>query len=68
MNALRKYLDEERGRGSELARELDVTPGAVWQWADSKVPAERLFRVAEITNIPIKTLRPDMFPKEGEAA
>lgn len=68
MSELRKYLDGERGRGSELARALEVTPGAVWQWADSQVPAERLFRIAEITKIPIKSLRPDMFPEEGEAA
>ncbi len=68
MSELRKYLDAERGRGSELARELDVTPGAVWQWADSQVPAERIFKVSEITKIPIKALRPDMFSESGEAA
>jgi DNA-binding transcriptional regulator YdaS (Cro superfamily) len=68
MNALRKYLDAERGRGSDLARELDVTPGAVWQWADSKVPAERIFAVSQITQIPYEQLRPDLFPSSGEAA
>ena len=68
MSELRKYLDAERGRGSELARGLAVTPGAVWQWADTKVPAERLFRVAEITKIPAEALRPDMFPEKASAA
>ena len=68
MNALRKYLDEERGRGSELARELDVTPGAIWQWANSKVPAERIFKISQITNIPVELLRPDMIPNSNEAA
>ncbi len=68
MSELRKYLDAERGRGSELARELDVTPGAIWQWADFQVPAERLFKVAEITKIPVQALRPDMFPEKVNAA
>lgn len=61
MNALRKYLDEGRGRGVTLARDLDVTPGAVTQWADTQVPAERIFKVAELTGIPIEKLRPDLF-------
>jgi DNA-binding transcriptional regulator YdaS (Cro superfamily) len=68
MSELRRYLDAERGRGSDLARELDVTPGAIWQWADSQVPAERIFKVSEITKISIEALRPDMFPKSGDAA
>lgn len=65
MNELRKYLDEERGRGSDLARALGVTPGAVWQWADDRVPAERIFKVSELTGIPIGRLRPDLI---GDAA
>lgn len=61
MNALRKYLDEERGRGVELARELGVTPGAVSQWAETQVPAERMFKVSDLTGISIQKLRPDLF-------
>lgn len=68
MNELRRYLNEGRGRGSELARELGVTPGAISQWADSQVPAERIFKVSEITKIPVGLLRPDMLPQSGEAA
>lgn len=60
MTALRTWLDEERGRGVTLARDLKVTPGAVTQWADSQVPADRIFRVAELTGIPIEKLRPDV--------
>ncbi len=60
MKELRTYLDGERGRGVALARDLGVTPGAVWQWADTQVPAERIFRVSELTGIPIERLRPDI--------
>lgn len=65
MTELRKYLDGGRGRGSDLARALDVTPGAIWQWAEDRVPAERLFKVSELTGIPIAKLRPDLI---GDAA
>lgn len=63
-------MDAERGRGSDLARALGVTPGAIWQWAEERVPAERIFRVSELTGIPIQELRPDLFEQqdEGEAA
>lgn len=61
MTALRKYLDEERGRAFKLSQALEVTPGAVTQWADKQVPAERIFKVSEMTGIPIQDLRPDLF-------
>jgi hypothetical protein len=60
MNPLRAWLDGERGRGIELARNENVTSGAVWQWANDKVPAERVFRVSKFTGISVKNLRPDM--------
>jgi DNA-binding transcriptional regulator YdaS (Cro superfamily) len=60
MSELRQYLDGERGRGSRLARDLGVTPGAVWQWASDQVPAERIFKVSELTGIPLSKLRPDL--------
>jgi len=73
MTELRKWLDGERGRGVFLADELSVTAGAVWQWAESQVPAERIFMVSKLTKIPVNSLRPDLFPKTkptgaGEAA
>jgi transcriptional regulator with XRE-family HTH domain len=60
MTELRKYLEEERGRAIELARALEVTPGAITQWANDKVPANRLFKVSKFTGIPIEKLRPDL--------
>lgn len=68
MNELRRYLNEERGRGSDLARALGVTPGAVTQWAATQVPAQQILKVSEITKIPVNVLRPDMLPANGEAA
>lgn len=65
-NAFRKYLEEDRGRGVALARDLNVSPSAVSQWADKQVPAERIFRVSELTGIPIEKLRPDVV--KGAAA
>ena len=63
MTALRKWLDDERGRGISLAKELDVTPGAVTQWADIQVPAERVFAISSYTGIEIHKLRPDLVSK-----
>ena len=60
MNELRKYLNAERGRAVTLAAACNVTPGAVTQWADSRVPAERKFKVSAETGIPIERLRPDI--------
>jgi DNA-binding transcriptional regulator YdaS (Cro superfamily) len=69
MTELRKYLDAERGRAIELARQLEVTPGAITQWADDQVPAMRVLKVSALTGIPVEVLRPDMMPKqEGNAA
>ena len=65
MSELRKYLDAERGRGTALASELGVTPGAVWQWAEQQVPAERIFTVSKATGIPVEKLRPDMVPESS---
>lgn len=65
MSEFRKYLNENRGSGVFIARELGVTPGAVTQWADKQVPAERVFVVSKLTGIPIEKLRPDIM---GDAA
>jgi hypothetical protein len=60
MSELRTWLDGERGRGTKMATDLAVTPGAVFQWADTQVPAERVFKVSDLTGIPIQKLRPDL--------
>lgn len=60
ISPFRKWLEEERGRAVRLAEKLHVTPGAVTQWADKQVPAERLFQIARHTGIPVEKLRPDV--------
>jgi DNA-binding transcriptional regulator YdaS (Cro superfamily) len=56
----RKWLEDERGRAVRLSEQLGVTPGAVTQWADKQVPAERMFQIARLTGIPVQDLRPDV--------
>jgi DNA-binding transcriptional regulator YdaS (Cro superfamily) len=65
MEALREYLDAERGRSVRLALALGITPGAISQW--EKVPAERIVEIERATGIPRDSLRPDLFER-GEAA
>lgn len=60
MNALRTWLDAERGRLVSLASEIGVTPAAISQWANRKVPSERLWMISDATGIPVKKLRPDI--------
>lgn len=51
---------------SQLARDLGITTGAVWQWR--RVPAERVVDVSRLTGIPREELRPDLYPRDNEAA
>lgn len=51
-----------------LARELDITRGAVQAWVrNDRVPAERIGDVARITGLAPEILRPDLFTKTGAA-
>lgn len=52
---------------ASLARQLNITRGAVAQW--DRVPAERISDVARATDLPIHVLRPDLFsdPAEGKS-
>lgn len=59
MDKLTAWIKAERGRLSELASSLGVTPGAVAQW--EKVPAERVPAVSRATGIPREDLRPDLY-------
>lgn len=42
---------------AELARAIGITPQAIGQW--KHVPLERVFKISELTGIPISKLRPD---------
>ena len=46
------------GNARKLARKLDIAPSAVAQW--KHVPEGQVFKVAELTGIPVRELRPDL--------
>lgn len=59
MTDIQSLFSETRGLRLKLARELGLSPGAVYQWR--KVPAERVLDVERITGIPRHRLRPDLY-------
>lgn len=57
---LERAIQSAGGR-SALAGKLGIKPQAISQW--TRVPAERMGHVSHITGIPIRELRPDLFPE-----
>lgn len=49
--------------GSEIARQVGVSPAAVSQW--TVCPAERVLVVERASGVHRTLLRPDIYPKEG---
>jgi DNA-binding transcriptional regulator YdaS (Cro superfamily) len=64
-NALQIYLQQERGRAVRLASALGISPGAVSQW--DRVPAERVAEIEQVTGIPRRQLRPDLFAADAKS-
>jgi hypothetical protein len=63
----RRYEDEVADKRSWLATlppRLGVTKQATFKW--TRVPAERVLKVARITGLSPHFLRPDLYPREGE--
>jgi DNA-binding transcriptional regulator YdaS (Cro superfamily) len=56
---LYKYLKAERGRLTNLARALKITPAAINQW--KIIPADKLVAISNETGIPRHELRPDLY-------
>lgn len=60
---LAQYVDGSRGRQTKLARDLDVDPQLVWQWARGvrPVPLKRCIAIELATNRKVMRwdLRPD---------
>lgn len=52
---------------SELARRLDISPTAVRKWR-ARIPAERVLDVERITGVSRCDLRPDLYPRDEQAA
>lgn len=59
MQHLLAWLNMERGRRSQLAGKLGITPGALSQWI--RVPAEHVLEIESLTGISRHELRPDIF-------
>lgn len=59
MDKLLDYFSEKRGRMSELARKLGITPAAIKQW--DVIPADKLVGIENETGIPRQELRPDLY-------
>lgn len=49
-----------------LAARIGITPQSVAGWR--RVPAERVFEVADITGIPVNELRPDITKAKPQVA
>jgi DNA-binding transcriptional regulator YdaS (Cro superfamily) len=66
MDKLNSWIQERRGRLSELATSLNITPAAIKQW--QIVPADKLVAIEAFTGIPRQELRPDLFEGMRETA
>ncbi len=55
-----KRLFDHVGGPTKVASMIGVTPSAVTQWR--RVPAKWLPRLEQLSDIPARELRPDLFP------
>ncbi|WP_036838343.1 transcriptional regulator [Pleomorphomonas oryzae] len=62
MSKLKLTCRENRGLVSKIAKHCGVTQGAVSQWLMTRVPAERVRQVEEVTRVPSHEIRPDLYP------
>ena len=62
---LRRYLKEERGRTTLLAKALGMSIAIVSYWANGqrRIPAEMCGRISKITGVEMRALRRDLFGK-----
>lgn len=59
-------IRSKRGLAAKIARELNMSPGAIAMWQD--VPAERVVVIEKITGISRALLRPDLYADMPAAA
>lgn len=61
---LKDYVDDERGRMTELANLIDVVPSLVSMWVsgDRKIPAEWCLEIERVTGgqVTVEEMRPDI--------
>lgn len=56
------------GGSAKLGRALGLPKTTVQSWTGSRIPAEWMPKVAAITGIPMRNLRPDLWPAAEQAA
>jgi transcriptional regulator with XRE-family HTH domain len=62
MNAIRKYRKAKGMTLVQLAEKLELSPSSLSRWeTGKKVPAEAVKRVAEVTGLKRKEIRPDLY-------
>lgn len=55
------------GSQAELARKMGVTPMTVSKWKATRIPAEHVIRVEELTGVCRTEIRPDIYPPHSAA-
>ena len=56
-----QYFMRDRGNAYKLAKALNISPQAVYQW--ERTPVSKVLEVSEITGISRHKLRPDIYPE-----
>lgn len=68
MRALRDAIERAGGQ-TALARRIGKTQGHISQWLRREyVPAGEVLKIEAATGISRHDLRPDLYPRDGEAA
>lgn len=65
---LKSYRDANGVSLEAIGNQLDVDKSTVLRWEQGIIPAERVLPLERITGISRHTLRPDLYPRDGEAA
>ncbi len=65
-----KLCVSRAGSQSQVARDLRVAQPTVWHWLNEscRLPAEYVLTAERLYGVSRHELRPDIYPKEGEAA
>ena len=61
-NILGEYLTLPGNSQEDLAERMDVWQSTISRWLNGRVPAERVLELEQLTNIPRKDLRTDIYP------
>lgn len=58
------------GSSHKLARSLGISAQAIWEWKKPgrEIPPPRVIEIERITGVSRSKLRPDLWPREGDAA